>query len=726
VFVSVDIVGGPRQGDRVTNPALLRHPRLAGAAPGLGYGGDYNPEQWPESTWAEDARLMREAGVTFVTVGVFSWARIEPSPGERDFGWLDVVLDLMDDHDIAVDLATATASPPAWLAHADPAVLPVDAQGRRLGYGSRQTWCPSSQGYRRHALALVEDLAARYANHPALAMWHVSNELGCHNAHCYCDVSAAAFRRWLRERYGTLDALNEAWGTAFWSQHYARWEEIEPPRISTAQLNPTQQLDFRRFSSEELLDQHRAERDALHRLSPGVPVTTNFMVSSHIDGMDYWRWAPEQDVVSNDHYLDGRIDDPLRELSLCADWTRGLAGGAPWVLMEHSTSAVNWQPANYPKRPGQMMRNSLQHVARGADSVGFFQWRASVAGAEKYHSAMLPHAGTDSRVWREVVELGAVLRRLGEVAGTRVSARVAMLLDYESMWAVQRDSLPRADLRYLEPARALYRALWDAGVTVDVCHPSQDLAGYALVLAPMLHLVTDADAANLAGYVRGGGHLLATYFSGVVDENDHIRTGGYPGAFRQLLGIRVEEFCPLPAGTTVTLSGGPGDPGDPGDPGGREGRASSSDPGAVETADLWAEDLALAGAEAVRSYADGPMAGRPAVTRHRAGEGLAWYVATRTDDGATAAVLAEVLEAAGVPTGPGSGAVPPGVEVVRRVGEDRSYLFVLNHADETVVIPGTGHDLVADRPCEGEIVVEPGGVACVREEVVGGARRSAS
>jgi beta-galactosidase len=426
------------------------------------------------------------------------------------------------------------------------------------------------------------------------------------------------------------------------------------------------------------------------------------MVSSHIDGMDYWRWAPEQDVISNDHYLDGRIDDPMRELSLCADWTRGLAGGAPWVLMEHSTSAVNWQPANYPKRPGQMMRNSLQHVARGADSVGFFQWRASLAGAEKYHSAMLPHAGTDSRVWREVVELGAVLGRLGEVAGTRVAARVAMLLDYESMWAVQRDSLPRADLHYLDRARALYRALWDAGVTVDVCHPSQDLSGYALVLAPTLHLVTDADAANLAGYVDGGGHLLVTYFSGIVDENDHIRTGGYPGAFRDLLGVRVEEFCPLPAGTTVTLTGG--------------------DPEAEETADTWVEDLALAGATPVRYYADGPMAGLAAVTRHQSGEGTAWYVATRTDPAATAAVLADVLDAAGVRPAP----VPRGVEVVRRVGDGRSYAFVLNHSDEAVTVAVSGHDLVADRRCAGEVVVGPGGVACVREERGDSAGRSAS
>ncbi len=675
-------------------PALLRHPTPSGSAPsaraGLGYGGDYNPEQWPEEVWAEDAALMREAGVTFVTLGVFSWARIEPTQGARDLGWLDRVVDLMHDSGIAVDLATATASPPPWLAAAHPEVLPVDRDGRRLAYGSRQTWCPSSPVYREHSLRLVEDLATRYGDHPAVVLWHVSNELGCHNAHCYCDVSAAAFRRWLARRYTDLDGLNRAWGTSFWSQAYSSWEEVLPPRASTAQCNPTQQLDFRRFSSEELLDQHRAERDVLRRICPQVPVTTNFMVSSHIDGLDYWRWAPEQDVVSNDHYLDGRIERPHVELSMCADWTRGLARGRPWVLMEHSTSAVNWQPRNYPKAPGQMRRNSLQHVARGADSVGFFQWRASVAGAEKYHSAMLPHAGTDSRVWREVVELGETLARLGEVAGTRPAAQVAMVLDYESWWAVQRDSLPSSDLHYLDRALALYRALWEAGVTVDVCSPADDVDGYRLVLAPTLHLVRDADAARLASYVQGGGHLLTTYFSGVVDEDDHIRLGGYPGAFADLLGIRVQELCPLPPGTTVALEG-------------------SAGPGRSDT---WVEDLALRGASPLLSYVDGPLAGTPAVTRNRSGDGVAWYVATRTDHPTTVAVLAEVLATAGVET---SG-LPPGVELVRRVGEGRSYAFVLNHTDDPVDVPLRGVDLVTGEEHGDGLTVGPGGVACVREQ----------
>ncbi len=679
--------------------ALGARPGPDGPRRGLGYGCDYNPEQWPADVWPEDARLMREAGVTFATVGVFSWARLEPEPGRHDFGWLDEVLDLLEAHDVAVDLATATASPPPWLSHRYPEVLPVDVDGRRLHPGSRQTWCPSSPVFRERSLDLVGRLAERYRGHPALRMWHVSNELGGHNAHCYCDVSAAAFRRWLEERYGDLAGVNRAWGTDFWSQRYSDFAEIGTPRTSTAQCNPTQLIDFRRFSSEELLEQHRAERDLLHRLSPGVPVTTNVMVTHHIDALDYWRWAPELDLVSQDHYLDGRLEDPHVELSFCADWTRGLAGGDPWLLMEHSTSAVNWQPHNYAKTAGQMARNSLQHVARGADAVGFFQWRASRAGAEKYHSALLPHAGTDTRVWREVVELGAILGRLAELAGTRVRAKVALLLDFESRWAVERDSLPSSDVTYLDRPHAFYRALWDAGVTVDVRHPDDDLSDYALAIAPTLHIVGAERAAHLTAYVEAGGHLLTTYFSGIVDEDDHVHLGGYPGALRDLLGVRVEEFCPLPPGATVGVS------------------ITSSVSSVLSTAvsgggDTWVEDLHLRDAEAWATATDGPLPGRPVVTRVERGAGRAWYVATRTDPGLTAAVVAVALAEAGVvPEGGGHG-----VEVVRRHGAERRYALVLNHTDRKASLDLTGTDLVTGQPVTGRLTVEPGGVACVREE----------
>ncbi|GAB3086885.1 beta-galactosidase [Micromonospora schwarzwaldensis] len=656
---------------------------------GIWYGADYNPEQWPEQVWPEDVALMRRAGVNLVSVGIFSWALLEPAPGRYEFGWLDRVLDLLHDGGISVDLATATASPPPWLAHRHPETLPRRADGTVLWPGGRQAYCPSSPIFRDRSLALVEAVATRYAAHPAVVLWHVSNELGCHNVHCFCDVSAEAYRRWLRARYGDLDALNAAWGTAFWSQRYHDWAEVNPPRAAPTFANPTQQLDFLRFSSDEQRAQLRAERELLDRLVT-QPVTTNFMIGTGIKHLDYHAWASDVDVVANDHYLPAADPQPQVNLALAADHTRGVAGGAPWLLMEHSTSAVNWQPRNVAKTPGQLRRNSLAHVARGADGVLFFQWRASRAGAEKFHSALLPHAGPDTKVFREVSRLGADLRALAEVRGSRVDADVAVLFDYEAWWGAELDSHPSVDVTYTDRLAALHAALWRAGVTADVVHPSTDLSRYRLVLVPTLYLIRNADADALRRFVEAGGTALVTYFSGIVDEHDHIRLGGYPGAFRDLLGVRVEEFFPLRAGETVRLDDG-------------------------AHADVWTEWLHAEGAEVLAAYADGPLPGVPALTRHAVGAGAAWYVGTRLDDAATDRLVARLLTEAGVrPPVP----APTGVEVVRRRSTRRSWLFVVNHTDGPARLPATGVELLTGERCDGDLVVPAGEVAVVREEPV--------
>jgi len=650
------------------------------------WGGDYNPEQWPEHVWTQDVELMKRSGVNLVSVGIFAWARLEVADNRFDFGWLDQVLDQLHEGGIRVCLANATASPPPWLTAANPDMLPVRADGVRLSHGSRQEYCPTSPVYRDRAIALTEKIALRYGEHPALAAWHVNNEYGCHVSRCYCDRCAAVFRDWLRARYD-LDGLNRAWGTDFWSQHYSAWEQVLPPRVTPTYQNPGQVLDFARFCSDALLDLFCAERDVLKDVTPDMPVTTNFMVGWTFKALNYWHWAAEVDFVANDHYT--RAADPERhvELALSADLVRGLSRGEPWLLMEHSTSAVNWQPRNFAKLGGELRRNSFSHLAHGADGTLFFQWRQSAAGAERFHSAMLPHAGEDTKVFREVTQVGEEYQRLAELVGSTVDARVALVYDFESAWAAEQPAHPTSDFDYYGTVLGVYRALWRAGVTVDVVPPSGDLAGYRLVVVPSLYQVTDHEAAWLEDYVRAGGHAVLTWFSGVADENSHVRLGGYPGAFRELLGLRVEEFFPLPAGDNVTLTGG---------------LAASN----------WSELLHTNGCEVVSSYVDGPLPGVPAVTRNEFGDGVAWYLATTLSPDSAVAVFADVLAGAGVtPVAP----APAGVEVVRRRGERISWLVAINHTDTDVVLPVEGVELISGVDTSGGLPVPAGGVAVVRE-----------
>ncbi|MEE1811013.1 beta-galactosidase [Streptomyces sp. BE133] len=680
----------------MTSPLTSRFPYPAGSDGGrrLGYGADYNPEQWPREVWEEDVRLMREAGVNIVSLAIFSWARLQPTADTWDFGWLDEVMDLLHAGGIGVDLATATASPPPWLTTAHPEILPVTATGDTLWPGARQHWRPTSPVFRTHALCLVRELATRYAGHPALVAWHVNNELGCHNVYDYSDDAAHAFRAWLRRRYTTLDALNHAWGTAFWSQRYSDWDQILPPRLATSHPNPTQQLDFKRFSSDALKDHLLAEREVLRELTPDVPVTTNFMVMRGTKGMDYADWAGSGaiDFVANDHYVIPGPQD-RDELSFAANLTSGIAGHRPWFLMEHSTGAVNWQSVNLPKKPGELARDSLLHVAHGADAVCFFQWRQSAAGAEKYHSAMVPHAGTDSALFRSVTELGRTLEALAPIAGAeREPARVAVLFDWDSWWTSEHDSHPTSRLDYHREALDWYSALLRLGIRADVVPAHRtDLTSYDVVIAPVLHVVPQLFGKELARYVEDGGHLVTTYFSGVVDENDHIWLGGYPGALRELLGIRIEEFGPLLDGVAVDLDN-------------------------ETTGSLWTDRITVTGpdVEVLASYCSGTYASRPAVTRCTTGRGSAAYVSTRLGAEGLAALLPELLGPAGV-----SSELPDGargsVELTVRRDAGSRYLFLVNRGDVPVPLPGVTGELLVGPAMEGGLVLSPRDVAVIRQ-----------
>ena len=656
------------------------------------YGGDYNPEQWPEEIWDEDVRLMNRAGVSLATVGVFSWARLEPRPGEYDFDWLDTVLDLLHAGGVRVDLATATASPPPWLAVKHPDTLPVTEDGIRLSFGSRQQYCPSSPIYREKSQELVRRIVERYADHPALELWHVNNEYGCHVSHCYCDVSAEAFRRWLRARYGTVDELNRVWGTAFWSQRYDSFDEVMPPRAAPTFRNPTQLLDFDRFSSDELLECYRGELRIIRERS-AVPVTTNFM--GFFKPVDYWKWAAEVNIVSDDTYPDPADPNSPAYAAMVRDLMRSLGGGAPWILMEQSPSAVNWRRQNAAKAPGQMRAWSYQAVARGADGVLFFQWRQSAAGSEKFHSGLVPHAGTDTRVWREVEQLGTELAALSlgtgseAIAGSRVPADIAITLDWDSWWALEQPASP-TDVSYLQTLFAWHRAITSLGLTVDFVRSDDDLSAYRVVVAPAHFAASDAQVENLASFAQTGS-LVVGFGTAITDENLHVRLGGYLGEpLRRALGVWIEEFAP-PAAPDLTAQGVRDAP-----PIRLLGEILGDDP----LGGIWSEYVRVTDAETVATFADGPLSGWPAVTRRAregdagsgsgsgagSGSGSGWYIATLLDPSSLRSLVERIVADAGidVPTPVATGTQ---VEVVRRGG----VVFVINHGadDAEVVIDGT-------------------------------------
>jgi len=651
---------------------------------GLLYGGDYNPEQWPREVWHEDVALMRAAGVNLVTVGVFSWALLEPRPGEFELDWLGDVLDLLQVSGIAVDLATPTASPPAWLGLRWPETRAVTADGVRLSHGSRNHFCPSSPVYRERALTIAGVLVDRFASHPAVRMWHIGNEYG---QVCHCDLCGAEFQAWLHRRYGTVDGLNRAWGTTFWSQRYDDWTEVVPPRAAPYLINPTQALDYRRFASDQLLALYVEQRELVRQAAPATPVTTNFMGFHPLT--DYWRWAPEVDVVADDTYGDPADEDSPLLQGLAHDLMRGLAGGAPWMLMEQAAGAVNWRPHNLPKTPGRMRLDSLRAIARGADGSCYFQWRQSAFGAERFHSALVPHAGPDTRLHRAVRAHGAELGRLHRVVGARVEARVAFVFDWSSWWATEERAMPSDRLRVMDQLLAYYRPLWRAGIAVDVVHPGGDLSGYDLVVAPQLYLVDDDDAQNLRGVVERGGVLLLGPFSGVADADAHIRLGRFPVPFTDLVGGSGEEYCPLPDGGVPVRSEALGD----------------------FSATVWGERLRLDDGEAVATFAGGDLDGSPAVLRRCAPSGgEAWYVGTLPPQAVLDEIVARCVRSAGVVGAlgrvPGAGPLlPDGVEAVRR----GDVLFLLNTTTEErdVALVGVHHDLLTGTDTTGTVHLGP-------------------
>lgn len=677
---------------------------LEGQQARIWYGGDYNPDQWPEEVWDDDIRLMRRAGVNLVSVGIFSWSKIEPREGVYDFDWLDRIIDKLGKAGVAVDLASATASPPMWLTQAHPEVLWKDYRGDTCWPGARQHWRPTSPVYRDYALNLCRKMAEHYKDNPYVVAWHVGNEYGCHNRFDYSDDAMYAFQRWCEKRYGTIEAVNEAWGTSFWAQRMNDFSEIIPPRFigDGNFMNPGKLLDWKRFSSDALKDFYIAERDVLAEITPDRPLTTNFMVSESGTGLDYDDWGYEVDFVSNDHYFvpgDMHLDGLMYSASL----VDGIARKNPWFLMEQSTGAVNWRPINYRKEPGQLVRDSLAHLAMGANAICYFQWRQSKAGAEKFHTAMVPHTGENSQDFRDVCELGDDLRRLGDAGllDTKLAkSKVAIVFDYESQWATEHTATPSQQVHHWTEPLDWFRAFADHGVTADVVPIRGAWDGYEAAVLPSVYLLDEANTKRVHDYVANGGKLFVTYYTGISDERDHIWLGGYPGSIRDVVGVRVEEFVPMgkdefQAMDHLDLS---------------NGAVAHDMADWITSVEGDTKVLATYRADAWTGMND-----VPAITVHPYGEGKAAYVGCRLGRDGLARSLSELCEAMGLDLPSDSGSLMR----VDRVGEDEgspTFTFLFNRTHDTVDVPVEGEALVASLAAvsDGTASIRPNGVLVLK------------
>lgn len=626
------------------------------------FGGDYNPGQWPREVWDEDMRMFEKASINSATVNVFSWAKLQPSEAVYDFSELDAMMEMLEKENYDIVLGTSTAAMPAWMSRKYPDVNRTDFYGREHKYGHRHNHCPNSPTFQKYAERLVLKIAERYGDSPHLKVWHISNE---YNTECYCDNCAKEFRVWLQKKYDTIETVNEAWNMDFWSHTLYDFEDIVPPNYLGDGISDTMTafagiaVDYKRFQSDSLLNNFIMEREAIRKYDKETPVTTNMMGA--YKGLDYFKWAKEMDIVSWDSYP-GYVPD-WAHVSMMHDLMRGVKDGQSFMLMEQTPSQQNWQPYNSLKAPGRMRVQSYHTIAHGADSVQFFQLRRSKGGCEKFHGAVIEHVGhEDTRVFREVAQLGAELASLGDqIIGARSDSKVGILFDWDNYWAFEFTSGPNVDLYYVNQIQHYYNALYKKQVQVDMLHMDSDFSAYDVILAPVLYMVKEGVAERLEQFVENGGSFLTTFMSGIVDQSDNVHLGGYPGPLRKLLGLWVEEIDALAPNDNNAITSVSDD-------------IQAADYHGVLVSDL----LHLEGAESLANYDSNWYAGMPAVTKHQYGKGTAYYIGTQADDDLTSQVVQLLLNEQNVAI---LEDVPAGVEVTTRRKNGKEFVFIMNHND---------------------------------------------
>ena len=631
------------------------------------YGGDYNPNQWGKEVWKEDMRIFKDARINSATINVFSWAKIQPSEEIYNFTELDEIIDMLSRENYDIVLATSTGALPAWMVKRYPEVARTDYEGRHHKFGQRHNACPNSPVFQKFASRLAGKLAERYGDNPHVTCWHISNEYG---GECYCENCEKAFRVWLRGKYQTLDELNKAWNTEFWGHTIYDWDEVvlpdalgdgiedaaEPHMTAFAGLS----IDYCRFNSDGMLNNFKMEKEAIRKFDKETPITTNMMGT--FKGLDYFKWAKEIDVISWDNYPS--YNTPWSMVAMKHDLMRGLKD-KPFMLMEQTPSQQNWQPYNSLKRPGQMRAQSYQTMAHGADTIQFFQLRRSVGGCEKFHGAVIAHAGTENtRVFREVKQLGEELERLSDlIPGSVNEAEVGVIFDWDNYWALEYTSGPSISLKYVDQIHRYYRYFYEKNIGTSMIPVDADFSKYKMVVAPVLYMVKPGMKEALEEYVKNGGILVTTYMSGIVGESDNVYLGGYPGPLKEMAGVWVEEIDALAP---------------------EQHNIVTFKDGSRSKCKIVYDLMHLEGAESLGEYTEDFYAGMPAVTRHSYGKGKLYYIGTCMEEDGIAKILSMAVEDAGAEPVAGAG---NGLEIVKRNREGKSFYFVMNFRDEELEIP---------------------------------------
>ena len=628
------------------------------------YGGDYNPNQWSREIWEKDMEYFKDAGINSATINVFSWAKLQPSEEEYNFAELDDIVDMLSKEGYDIVLATSTASMPAWLFRKYPEVARTDYQGRHHKFGQRHNACPNSAIYQKYAKALVEQLAGRYAQNEHVTCWHINNEYG---GECYCENCEKAFRVWLKRKYQSISALNRAWNLEFWGHTVYDWDEIVLPNllgdgmengISTSFAGLS--IDYRRFMSDSLLGNYKMERDIIRAYDKDATITTNLMGT--YKWLDYFKWAKEMDIVSWDNYPG--YNTPWSYTAMRHDLMRGLKD-APFMLMEQTPSQQNWQPYNSLKKPGQMRAQSYQTIAHGADTIQFFQLRRSVGGCEKFHGAVIAHVGTnDTRVFREVKQLGEELERLGTATlGSVNEAQAGILFDWDNYWALEYTSGPTKDLTYVNQIYQYYNFFYEKNIAVNMIPFDADFSKYKVVVAPVLYMVKEGMQEALTEFVKNGGILITTFMSGIVDQSDNVYLGGYPGPLRELAGVWVEEIDALAPEQTNTIT---------------------FHDGTKIPCSMLCDLMHVEGARCLAEYSTDFYAGTPAITKNQFGKGSTYYIGTNMNSDGIAKVLEMAMAEAGVASVIDEATE---LEITCRKADTCAYYFVMNFKEKELAVP---------------------------------------